>query len=197
MAYFNFQLATTKGLAPRDVILLQIIHQNKLSDHEDYLKVANLTKVKPYIKEIKGKKNQTSWQKLRLNPKGKELLELIQIPDITKGDIQMFEHLCNMYFSEETNPPRKIGNKKKVLQYISCFRNHLSLSLYEMYYLCEEYLKQEEHTIVLEYIFMKPSKTGFYSKFENNIHDSRLYQYYDENQEYIKKIWKNNIENYD
>ncbi len=58
-----------------------------------------------------------------------------------------------------------------------------------MYWLCWMFLEEYEYTKVLEYIFFNSNKNR-YGKFENNIEDSPLYQFYDENKARVEKLWK-------
>ena len=73
------------------------------------------------------------------------------------------------------------------MYYCAFFRQKLELSLHQMYWLCYLFLQEYEFTKRLEYIFFDSNKNR-YGKFENNLEDSSLYQFYDENRERIIKI---------
>lgn len=193
--YLNFKLAKELNISPQQILLLQAIKQQgseKLDDiiplliQEDTL-LENLSK-NQYIKLIKGKKDQSEIERLRITSKGTKLLEDISTPEITEGDLQMYSYLENIYLSHE-DEERHIGNKKKTKIYCAIFRNYLSLSLHQMYWLCWLFLQEYSHTKRLEYIFFNSNKQR-YGKFQNNIEDSPLYQYYDQNKEKIENFWK-------
>ena len=96
-----------------------------------------------------------------------------------------------MYLNNEDSE-RKIGNKKKITQYITIMRNHLGLSLHQFYYLCEYFLAEYPYTKLLEYVFFNSNKNR-YGKFQNNIEDSPLYQFYDSKKQEVEYYWNQRI----
>lgn len=192
--YINFKLLEEKGLNPNDIIVLQLIHQNKTEElsesiamciSDELLETLESNKLVTYIK---GKKDQSQFEKIRLSSKGKKLLEEVQVPEVTEGDIDMFDYLCSMYLDHE-DEERVIGNKKKTKIYVATFRKNLQLSLHQMYWLCYFYLSEEKFTKRLEYIFFNSNKNR-YGSFKENIEDSSLYQFLQEREEDVKLIWK-------
>lgn len=196
--YINTKLILEKGYIEDDLKVLQLIHQNRVNDESDAI-VRNITDRQMELfyenglmDDIKGTKKQNEFQKMRLSTKGHKLLEDFQTPEITQGDIEMYDYLCNMYLSHEDDE-RIIGNKKKTKIYCAIFRNRMALTLKEMYWLCWIFLKEYPFTKKLENIFFDSNKRR-YGKFENHFEDSPLYQYLDENRKKVENLWKNKIE---
>lgn len=189
--YVNFKLADSLGLTPDDVSTLLLINQNKLEDVSTFIENRDLTRVTSYIEYIKGKKGQDMYQRIRLNREGKDLVENIHTPEITVGDIDMFNYLSDMYLSHP-DKERVIGNKKKTKMYCAIMRNHLNLTLHEFYWLCQDFLNNFSYTKKLENIFLDSNKNR-YGSLQNNISDSPLYQYYDNNKFKIERIWEKKI----
>ena len=199
MSYVNFKLLKERGITPVDLMFLQAVKQQKIEDAMepvamllDDMKYEHLTEA-GIVHEIKGTAKMNEIERIRLTPKGNKFLEECYTGDITQGDIEMFNHLCEMYLDSK-DEERSIGNKKKTLRYCSVFRNHLSLTLHEMYWLCWLFLQEYEYTKKLEYVFFNSNKNR-YGKFENAIEDSPLYQFYDEQKIRIEKLWKQRIKN--
>lgn len=198
MAYYNFDIAHGRGINPKTLMLLQIIKQNKTEELSHYIammmddSVLECLEGDKMIHYIKGKKDQSDFQKMRLTKKGDKLLADCQIPVETNNDLKMFGYLCEIYLSSD-DEERKIGNKKKTAFYCSYFRKALSLSLHEMYWLCWLFLQEYEYTKTLQYLFFNDNKNR-YGKFENNLEDSPLFQFLDENRERIELFWQQKIE---
>lgn len=196
--YINFEYLKQKGLTVSDVIILQIIKQLKIEPElEDDLAMVLTDDFMEKMLErgcittIKGKKKDSELSKLRLTSKGNKILENIKTPKVTEGDLKMYEHLCNFYLSHE-DEERVLGNQKKTKMYCAIFRNRLSLSLHEMYWLCWLFVQRYEYTKKLENIFFDSNKIR-YGKFENHFEDSPLYQFYEENKQEIEYLWKQKI----
>jgi len=192
--YINFNM--TKGLSFNQILLLQAISQNRTEDMSTLLESQLDTATGQYFLEqgyimlVQGKKDDSPLKKMRLTKKGKEYLESIQIPNVIEGDLELLGYLTTIYLS--SGEDRKIGNKKKIASYISIMRRELELTLHEFYYLCEYFLAEYEFTKVLEYIFFNSNKNR-YGKFQDNLQDSPLYQFYEEHKEDIENYWKQKI----
>jgi len=192
--YINYEVLTSKGLTLYELGVLQLIKQNRIEDLSSEIEflvsstqiIEKLSNI-GYIEFIKGKKGQTEFQCVRASKKGNDALEDIDIPKISDGDIKMRDYLVDMYLNHEDSE-RTVGNKKKIAMYISIMRNRLNLSLHEFFYLCEYFLSQYPFTKVLEYVFFNSNKNR-YGKFENNMEDSPLYQFFDEKKEEVKNYW--------
>ena len=207
MAYINTKILKQHNLNLQQVALLQILHQNKTEDVSELLESYNgdldVLNEKGLLSEVKARNKQESvYKRLRLSKKGSELLDYINTPDITEGDIKMYEYLVDNYIyiidkntGEKTvrDVDRKIGNRKNVLRYCAEFRQIVGLSLKEMYWLCMLFIDNTTYTKVLEYIFMR-KKDNPYGKFKNNLDNSALYQFWLDNNEgileYFKKVIK-------
>ena len=198
MAYINFKLAEEKGLL-QDLVLLQAIKQQRTEENSKYIAMFvddhRLEALETFglVESIKGTKNMYPFQKLRLSTKGRKVMEEIETPELTENDIIMYEYLRDMYLEDpETKAKRSLGNVKKSKIYCAVLRNRLSLTLHEFYWLCVLFLEEYKYTYVLEYIFFNSNKNR-YGKFKDNIEDSPLYQFLEENEDRVKKFWKKKI----
>ena len=101
--YINFKLAEERGISPSQVLLLQTIKQNKTDDLSALLeRIAGLDmqffEEFGLVQFIKAKSKKDSKFKLvRLSDKGSKLLEDILTPEVTSGDIDMWNYLVKMY----------------------------------------------------------------------------------------------------
>ena len=192
--YINFEILFKRDLIPQDLLFLQAVKQQKTEDTSEYIAMLldderyEVLEKMELVYQIKGTKKMNDIERMRVTPKGNKFLEEVRIAGVTEGDIQMYDYLCEMYLKDYDNE-RTIGNKKKTKIYCAVFRKYLNLTLHEMYWLCHMFLEEYEYTKVLEYIFFNSNKNR-YGKFENNIEDSPLYQFYDENKSRVEKLWK-------
>lgn len=198
MAYFNFQLAHEKGLNPKILILLQLIRQNKIEPLSPFIammidddEVLDMLEKDGIIEYVKGTKKQTHIEKIRLSSKGMSLMEDLETPELTDGDVQMADYLMQMYLNHE-DKDRVIGNKKKVKMYCAIFRNRMQLTLHQMYWLSVLFLEEYQFTKKLENIFFDSNKNR-YGKFETHFEDSPLFQFLDENRVRIDRFWSQKI----
>lgn len=194
-SYINYEILKSKKLTLHELGVLRLIKQNKIEPLSEQIKaeVANTQIIdklseKGYIEEIKGKRGQDYFELLRTSKKGGEVLEDIGTPDVSEGDLKMRDYLIEMYLNHE-DEERSVGNKKKIAIYISIMRTELNLTLHEFFYLCEYFLAEYPFTKVLEYIFFNSNKNR-YGKFQNNIEDSSLYQFYDTKKAEVESYWK-------
>lgn len=191
--YINTALLLEKDLTPTELVLLQLVHQNRTEGLDRVIAMTITDEAlqkfqdRNFVEYIKGKKGQSEFEKIRLTSKGSKLLDDLQTPEISEGDSQMFDYLCKMYLDHE-DEERTIGNKKKTKMYIAIFRNELQLTLHQMYWLCWFYLSEEKFTKRLEYVFFN-SNTNRYGKFKDNIESSSLFQFFEERKEEVKVIW--------
>ena len=192
--YINFDIVKEKGLMPTDVMILQLISQNRTDNLAHYIAMSigdellELLEKESLVEYIKGTKKQSEFEKIRLTSKGKKLLEAVQIPNTTEADIKMADYLMEMYLSHDDGD-RRIGNKKKVITYCTIFRSRMQLSLHQMYWLCWYFLQEYAYTKVLQYIFYNDNKHR-YSSFEAQFEESPLYQFLSENKKEVENIWK-------
>lgn len=198
--YLNVDYIHKKGLSLQEVVVLYLIKQNKLENQENniatYLDDEMLLKFDDlgYLDRVKKKrKSDSDFKILRTTKEANDFLDNCEVPEVTKGDLEMFDYLSKMYLSHE-DTDRIIGNKKLVKKYIAIFRNNVGLSLHQMYWLCWLFLDEYKYTKKLENIFFDRNKNRFLG-FKNNIEESPLYQYYDENIEDVERFWAKKIKN--
>lgn len=196
--YINYEIMTSKHLTLYELSILTLIKQNRIEplSKEIEFEVKDTTIMEKlsnigYIESIKGKKGQSIYELVRTTKKANDLLEDIGTPNISEGDLQMRDYLIKMYL-ESDDAERSIGNKKKIVMYISIMRNELNLTLHQFFYLCEYFLAEYPYTKLLEYIFFNSNKNR-YGKFQNNLEDSPLYQFYDEKQQEVENYWNTKI----
>jgi len=186
MAYFNYNFATEKGITPQEISLLQLIAQQRIENNSEILRnnfntdAISHFEQKGYITYIKAKKSSDIYDNVRLSDKGKELLNTLQIPEITENDLLIYNWLKNIYSESE----REIGNAKKTKLFIALFRVNSLIDKNKLALLCKTFIEDEQNFLYskrLEYLFFKPSNV--YEKFD--IEQSKLYQYYLNRQSYF------------
>jgi len=186
--YINFQLAKTKGLTPTDVANLQLISQNKTESLWEIitetvsLQTLDRYQNLGYITLVKAKnKGDTIQNRVRLSPKGSELLEDLQVPEVNSEDLMLYDWLEATYKKED----KEIGNRKKTKLYIALFRSHSGIDRNKLALLCKTFMNdssQFEWSKKLEFLFFKPGNV-FSVKFD--LEQSKLYQYYLKHKEHF------------
>lgn len=194
MSYINLNILNSKNLSLLDVQVLQLAKQARIEDVSAVLGenseiVDTLLRI-GLLEAIKGKKEETYFQKIRTTKTGNEILDLASTPLITDGDIQMYKYLSEMYLQEDST--RVLGNRKAGLRYCSEFRQIMGFSLHEMYFLCEMFVANQQYSKVLEYVFHS-KKENPYSKFKDIIESSKLYQFWCDNEYEIRNYWAKQI----
>jgi hypothetical protein len=179
--YINFEIAKKRGLSPTDVVNLQLISQNKTEKLEgiifDHISLPTLDayQKKELVTLVKAKNKSDSIQnRIRLSPKGHDLLEDLQVPEINDDDLMLYSWLEAIYKKEG----KELGNRKKTKLYIALFRSHSGIDRNKLALLCKAFMNdtsQFEWSKRLEYLFFKPSNV-YAVKFD--IEQSKLYQYY-------------------
>lgn len=186
--YINFQLAKDKGLNPTDVANLQLISQNKTDNlWEIITETISLTTLDRYqtlgyITLIKAKnKSDTIQNRVRLSANGSDLLEDLQVPEVNREDLLLYDWLESTYKKED----KEIGNRKKTKLYIALFRTHSGIDRNKLALLCKTFMNdssQFEWSKKLEFLFFKPGNV-FSVKFD--LEQSKLYQYYLKHKEHF------------
>jgi len=189
--YINFSLAAQKNLKPEEIIVLQLISQNRTEDLsqtiQNNVNIAVLSRFKELglTEHVKAKnKSQTGYNTIRLSKRGRQILEDIQVPEIREDDLIFFSWLAAKYRETE----REIGNAKKTKLWIALFRVNSGIEKNNLASLCNHFLEDEENFLFskrLEYLFFKPAT--MYEKFD--IEQSRLYQYYLNRKEYFDNLF--------
>lgn len=191
--YVNFPLIKELGLPLNSVLVLFAANQNRINDEsttlEEFKEVVRDLFELGLLENIKIKnKSESIYSLIRISAKGKKVLGDITTSEVTLGDCEMRDFLCKMYL-DNPDEERKIGNKKAIGIYCSILRNHLGLSLHEFYYLCDYFLLEFKFTKLLEYIFFNKNKHR-YSKFQDVIEDSPLYQFWEEKEQEVRNYWQ-------
>lgn len=193
--YINFSLIRQLNLSVSFIPILFAAQQNRTNDESETLSNQTFSDDLKQLFELglletvkQKKKSETIYNLIRLSAKGKKILEDITTPEISQGDSNMRDYLCDMYLNHE-DTERKLGNKKSIGIYCAVLRNRLGLTLHEFYYLCEFFLAEFQFTRVLEYVFFNKNKHR-YGEFKNHIEDSPLFQFYEERKEEIEQYWK-------
>jgi hypothetical protein len=179
--YVNFELAKTKGLTPTDVVNLQLISQNKTESLEEIitgnipLTLLDAYQQQEFVNLVKAKnKSDTIQNRVRLTPKGNDLLENLQIPEVNDDDLMLYTWLESIYNKEQ----KEIGNRKKTKLLISLFRVNSGIDRNKLAILCKVFINDDSQFLYskrLEYLFFKPAN-AFSVKFD--LEQSKLYQYY-------------------
>ncbi len=186
--YINFEIAKKRGLSPTDVVNLQLISQNKTDKLEEIitdnipLSVLNWYQELEYVTLIRAKNKSDSIQnRIRLSPKGNDLLEDLQVPQINDDDLQLYDWLERTYQKEG----KELGNRKKTKLYIALFRVNSGIDRNKLALLCKAFMNdssQFEWSKKLEFLFFKPGNV-FSVKFD--LEQSKLYQYYIKHKEHF------------
>lgn len=169
-----------------DVFILQLAKQQKFENCEDHLepfeeKMLTSLEKGGLIKRIKGKKGDSELSKIRITKEGNEILNNVEIAEVTDNDIVLFNWIKGIYLDKE----KKLGNQKKTKLYIALFRTHSGIDLNKFAFLLNVFVNDEanmEYNKYLEYAFFRPSNV-YSTKF--SLDESRLYRYYLERQEYF------------
>lgn len=179
--YINFEIAKKRGLSPTDVVNLQLISQNKTEKLEGVifdnipLSILNSYQEQELVTLVKAKNRSDSIQnRIRLSPKGHDLLEDLQVPEINDDDLMLYGWLESIYKKEG----KELGNRKKIKLYIALFRSNSGIDRNKLAFLCKTFINDEsqfEWSKRLEYLFFKPGNV-YSVKFD--LEQSKLYQYY-------------------
>lgn len=181
MNYINFNLLQSRGLTVLDYCLLIAASQNAREDLSNIISELIYSDERyeylveeGYLKFIKGNKSQNEFEKLRIDTKGKKLLEDASAAEVTDEDVTVFDWLENLY----KKMGKEVGNRRKTKEYIAKFRQLSGIDKNRLVFLCKTFVKddnEQEYSFKLENVFYKP-KTHFNIHFD--IEESRLYKYY-------------------
>lgn len=185
--YINIPLFRQKNLQPEDIFYLCAIKQ---IDKEVLEIIPNnvLERFKELslVEYIKGKKNEEDWCKIRLSKKGKELLENISIAEVDEDSLKIFNWITEIY----KQSGKELGNQKKTKQFIAQFSKESGIEKNSLAFLIQSFVNDEsqfEWSKVLQYLFFKGDSV-FSIRFD--LSASRLYQYYQKNEEYFNEQFK-------
>lgn len=184
--YINTNIVKHYNLNLQQVAILQILHQAKNEDVSEWLESYNgdldVLHYKGFLSEVKAKNKQESvYKRLRLNKKGREVLDAIETPEVTEDSLRIFEWIKQIYISAG----KDLGNQKKTKMFIAQFSAESGIQRNALAFLIQSFINDEsqfEWSKVLQYLFFK-GESVFNIKFD--LHSSRLYQYYLKNQNYF------------
>ena len=188
--YLNFNIIRAAGLSIEDVNLLQLCHQNKYEDVSEEIEalggnIDGLT-FQGLITQIKGKKSDSHFKKLRLTKEGSKLLENINTPEVSAYDIKLFDWAEALY----KKMGKKSGNKKKTKRMIAQFQAESGIVGNEFAILLRAFFcdnNNMEYNHVLEFALNK-RQGAYQTKFE--LSESRLYNYYLEHKEEFDRVFE-------
>lgn len=186
--YINTKLLEKYNLNLVQHSVLCILRQNKFEDQSIYLESYNgiLDELAALnlVEEVKAKnKTESVWKRLRITKKGSEILENISTAEIDEDSLTIFEWVKSVYLREG----KELGNVKKCKQYIAQFSRESGITKNSLAFLIQSFLSDEkefEYSQRLEYLFFKGASV-FSVKFD--INQSRLFQYYQKNQQRFDK----------
>jgi len=192
--YINFNYLKSKDINPIEFVTLVCIRQMKWEpERVDDLALVLTDEIEEkftergYITKIKGKKKDLELSKFRLTSKGNKFLDNAQTPNITEETLKIFDWVKKVYLAEG----KEIGNQKKCKSYIAQFAKESGIVRNHLAHLIKSFLFSEsemEYSHKLEYLFFKGSSV-FSTKFD--LHQSRLYQFYEKNKEEFDKDFSN------
>jgi hypothetical protein len=189
--YINLKYLAEQSMGFEDLFILQLAKQQKFEDCSEWLsfynsKIPDLEKL-GYIEYIKGNKSDSALSKMRISKAGQNILDNVEIAEITENDIKLFEWIKKIYLSRD----KKLGNQRKTKLYIALFRTQSGINLNKLATLMNSFISDDqnmEYNHILEYALFKPANI-YNTKF--NLDESRLYQYYLSHQDHFDKIFEN------
>jgi len=196
--YLNFKILNKfqEQFSFSDLLYLCAVKQQDKENQEKYYSSQKLLE-QGYIKTLKS-------GEVRLDKKGTELLKNISKSDeITEDTEKLCEWLVKVYKDREDGIVKNKQELKRRCQWYQdqtgIYKNKLALLL--QLFIQDSYTKETGLTInefkaenprmvlsnMVDNVFWKP-KDNFARHY--NLTDSPLYQYYEDNKEYIEKVWK-------
>lgn len=190
--YVNFDLMRSRGITYGEYLFLLALKQASATDMEKTVEeiattfeIEELDKLEPYIKEIKGKKNQSIYSKLRLSEKGKKLLEDLHTANVEDWHIKLADWIKAAYESDG----KKIGNKKRLTRGLAQFAKETGITHRNLALLWVTFFRDED---MMEYSF-KAENVIFSSKniYQRafNLDECRLWDYYNDRKEEFDEIF--------
>lgn len=177
--YINYKLGLKRGLSLEEINLLQLIHQHKVDNSIEVLKLVprevykelNKRKLLHFIKPKN--KRQEPIDTVRLSKKGSNLLRDLQIYKAVEEDFLLYDYLLKVFkvLDKDVEP------KNKVVKLIAFFRLESGLTHREIYDLVKKFVMDEEnmkYTHRMSYMIFKGENV-----FQKpTLEQSRLYSYY-------------------
>ncbi len=172
--YINFKILDKFSLTINDTMVLQYLSQLRIEKDLDQTLYENSVL---YLQGL-GYVDRLVDGSPRLSKKGREVLELIQIPDATENHVALAEYLLEKY---KDDGDKILCSKKKLIELVAWFCSEASVSARELYEIIETYFQTEDskYNKKLDYLFFRPENT--YQR--RSLNSSRLYTFYDNNRE--------------
>lgn len=178
--YINFNLLKKHELLTKHLLMLIAINQQdwEMLNAITFLEAYNGEFVedlerKNLVKSIKGKKNQSDVEKLRITSEGKKLLTEIQIPDYNDEIKSLLQELVEIY---ETNG-QEIGNKRRVLLNLRWFLGKTTFDHNEIVESVTEWLANGYKTWLENLIWHRGKANVFTTLASRDLGESPLYEF--------------------
>ena len=190
--YINVAILKESGVPIHWVPYLQIVQQNRDEDLSEFIQenitdaVLGKLEEEGFTTYIKGSKNQSIYEKVRLTKKGKDFLKNLDTIMAIGEDIAVFDYMAEIYRSSG----KEIGNAKKTKTFIAEFRVRTGINRNRLVSLLTAFTEDENnfhYSQRLEYLFFKGAN-AFDTRFDPE--QSRLYQYYLAKEDYFKSLWE-------
>lgn len=192
--YLNHKKILELGLAPWQILLLDVARQNKKDNNLEDIIASYIVEDSMYedmiesnlLKYIKGNKKDSDFSKLRIGKRGKEILEKIQEADVTDDIIKIRDWMVLEYQKRD----KKAGNKKRLSEGLAQFSAETSITKNHLATLILEFLSDDdnmEYNNIAEKALFS-SKNIYSRKF--NINECRLFSFYEKRKEYFIKKFK-------
>ena len=185
--YINIEVFSKSGLEPQDIYFLAGIKQiNKEVLEQLPNGVFNRLESLSLLTSIKGKKGDNPVYNIRLSKKGKDLLENLSIAEVDEDSLKIFDWIAEIY----KQSGKELGNQKKTKQFIAQFSKESNIEKNSLAFLIQSFVNDEsqfEWSKVLQYLFFKGDSV-FSIRFD--LSASRLYQYYQKNEQYFNEQFK-------
>lgn len=189
--FINFNNFKKSNLGAEQLMFLLAVNQEDLDyiiEHFDLVEDLD-----DFVIFIKGKKSQTDYEKIRLSKLGKQFFKALGEVIVDDEDIVVFNFMKKSYLSMD----KEVGNGAKTKRYINWFKNATGIRKNRLISLLSHFLFDEnnmEYNHKLEYAFYKPATMY---EVKPRLEESRLYKYYEANEEDFLKMWESNPEKYE
>lgn len=172
--YINFKEFEKSNLSTDELVTLCALKQNNTTYLEANSDTLEQLEYEGLVKEIKGFKKLSKYEKVRISDEGKKLLEKLEGIEVSEDTEIIFNWLSDYY----KGLGKEVGNASKTKRWIEHFAQKSGIKRNNLVKLCKAFVSDEnnmEYSHRLEYIVFKP-KTVYQTKF--SLEDSRLFQFY-------------------
>jgi hypothetical protein len=203
MSYLNFKLYK---LEPQDLYYLLSLKQVEgiVIPQDTLIRFSE----QELVKSIKGKKGDSEDSKLRLSDKGKKLLVNLSFEGAPDEETEsLVEWLVKLFKNRSGGIIKNKVETKRRLQWFKTetqiFGNYLAILIQsfindtyskDLGMSVEDFMEQNERGVlnnILDNVFWKPESVFDKHK---TLEKSPLFQYYEDNEEYVKQIWNNRLD---